>query len=556
MKRWLLLLSALMLGLIISLPTHAQEINLKTYWGADILDGGVFNFGNWAVSQTLDRKFTIENTAGVGDLILDGNPRVLLGGLNADEFNIKEYEQPGSPVAPGDNTTFIVWFRPKSPGAKVANITIQNNDADEDPYNITLNGTGINTPPTISNIPNQVTSEDSPLPTITFMIGDAEQSPYNLAVWATSTNQQVVPDRNLVLDEFGAERTLTITPLPNQFGSFRVIVYVGDGFEYTFDDFWLHVVEVNDPPTITNIPDQVTDEDTPTAPIPFTVDDVETDPGDLTVTGSSDNTDLVPNENIVFGTPMMSKALLLNTNGDHTVTLTPVANQSGTATITITVSDGVNQTSDTFVLTVNAVNDPPQFLLPLPPIALVQGEHYSLALSDLYLFVEDVDDPDSTLTWSPVDTMHDVSRYNLVVTADSILLDAPTDWLGVDTIAVIVSDGELSDTTDIIVTVSQGETISAVGMRTGVPEAFELSHNYPNPFNPTTTIAYGLPGRSHVTVAIYNTKGQIIQVLVDETKDAGYYTIQWDASRVGSGIYFYQIRAGDFTMVRKCTLMK
>jgi hypothetical protein len=545
-----------MLGFIISLPAHAQEIHLKNFWGGDLADGGVCNFGNWAVSQTLSGRITIQNTAGAGDLILDDNPRVRLTGLNADEFNIKEYEQPGSPIAPGDNTTFIVWFRPKSPGLKIANLTIQNNDGDEDPYNVTLNGTGINTPPTISNIPNQVTSEDSPLPTITFMIGDAEQSPYNLAVWATSTNQQVVPDRNLVLDEFGAERTLTITPLPNQFGSFRVIVYVGDGFEYTFDDFWLHVVEVNDPPTITDTPDQVTDEDTPTPPIPFTVDDVETDPGDLTVTGSSGNTDLVPDENIVFGTPMMSKAQVLNAAGDHTVTVTPAANQSGTATITITVSDGVNQTSDTFVLTVNAVNDPPQFLLPLPPITLVQGDHYALALSDLYLFVEDVDDPDSTLTWSPVDTMMDVMRYNLVVTADSILLDAPTDWFGVDTIAVIVSDGELSDTTDIIVTVTQGETISAVGTRVGVPETYELSPNYPNPFNPTTTIAYGLPDRSHVTVTIYNTKGQIIQVLVDETKGAGYHTIQWDASRVGSGIYFYQIRAGDFTMVRKCTLMK
>jgi hypothetical protein len=90
----------------------------------------------------------------------------------------------------------------------------------------------------------------------------------------------------------------------------------------------------------------------------------------------------------------------------------------------------------------------------------------------------------------------------------------------------------------------------------GIPAEFELTQNFPNPFNPETTISFGLPKSSHVTLTVFNTKGQIIQTLVDEIRNAGYHSVQWDASLVPSGIYVYQIRAEGFTMVKKCMLMK
>jgi large repetitive protein len=102
-------------------------------------------------------------------------------------------------------------------------------------------------------------------------------------------------------------------------------------------------------PTISNVPDQSTDEDNPTGAIPFTVGDAGTPAGNLTVSGSSSNTTLVPNSNINFN----------GSGANRTVTVTPEPNRSGTATITVSVSDGAATTTDTFVLTVNALNDPP-----------------------------------------------------------------------------------------------------------------------------------------------------------------------------------------------------
>lgn len=100
----------------------------------------------------------------------------------------------------------------------------------------------------------------------------------------------------------------------------------------------------NAAPTISDIPDQRTALNMPTDPIPFTVGDAETDPASLILSGRSSNQTLVPDANIVFG----------GSGTDRTVTITPAADQSGTATITITVSDGALTASDSFELTVSA----------------------------------------------------------------------------------------------------------------------------------------------------------------------------------------------------------
>lgn len=77
------------------------------------------------------------------------------------------------------------------------------------------------------------------------------------------------------------------------------------------------------------------------------------------------------------------------------------------------------------------------------------------------------------------------------------------------------------------------------------PESFVLHHNYPNPFNPVTRIAYELPSRSRVNLHIYNTKGQIIATLVDQIQDASYHEVVWDATQnaQASGLYFYRLDA-------------
>jgi hypothetical protein len=75
------------------------------------------------------------------------------------------------------------------------------------------------------------------------------------------------------------------------------------------------------------------------------------------------------------------------------------------------------------------------------------------------------------------------------------------------------------------------------------PEKYSLSQNYPNPFNPSTTITYSIPERSTVRLSIFNTLGQKISEVVNETKDAGSYEHNFNASQLSSGIYFYRIEA-------------
>ncbi|UCE20166.1 MAG: T9SS type A sorting domain-containing protein [Gemmatimonadota bacterium] len=89
-----------------------------------------------------------------------------------------------------------------------------------------------------------------------------------------------------------------------------------------------------------------------------------------------------------------------------------------------------------------------------------------------------------------------------------------------------------------------------------VPEEFVLSENYPNPFNPETSIDFGLPEQSQVRVTVYNTLGGVVEVLVDETLDSGYYRVTWDAAGLPSGVYFYRIEAGSFTETKRMVLMK
>jgi len=86
--------------------------------------------------------------------------------------------------------------------------------------------------------------------------------------------------------------------------------------------------------------------------------------------------------------------------------------------------------------------------------------------------------------------------------------------------------------------------------------SFELSQNYPNPFNPITNISYALPVESKVTLTIYNSIGEVVEVLVNEFQDEGKYEAVWNAESFPSGVYFYKLQSGDFVEVNKMVLMK
>jgi len=104
--------------------------------------------------------------------------------------------------------------------------------------------------------------------------------------------------------------------------------------------------------------------------------------------------------------------------------------------------------------------------------------------------------------------------------------------------------------------------VTAVDNETNViPETFTVSQNYPNPFNPSTIIKFGLPEASFVSIKIYNVLGQEVKSLLNDQKNAGTYSVQWNGDnnfghKVSSGTYIYRIVAGNNVATKKMVLLK
>ena len=94
-----------------------------------------------------------------------------------------------------------------------------------------------------------------------------------------------------------------------------------------------------------------------------------------------------------------------------------------------------------------------------------------------------------------------------------------------------------------------------------MPTEYALLHNYPNPFNPVTTLSYDLPEDALVNITIYDMMGRQVSTLVNSQQSAGYKSVQWNATNnagqpVSAGLYLYTIQAGEFRQTRKMVLLK
>ena len=100
------------------------------------------------------------------------------------------------------------------------------------------------------------------------------------------------------------------------------------------------------------------------------------------------------------------------------------------------------------------------------------------------------------------------------------------------------------------------DVITGIDEENFLPTAYSLHNNFPNPFNPATTISYDLPRQSIVSLKVYNIVGEEIATLVNPEQTAGRYQIDWNASELASGVYFYRIQAAEFVDVKKMILLK
>jgi hypothetical protein len=105
-----------------------------------------------------------------------------------------------------------------------------------------------------------------------------------------------------------------------------------------------------------------------------------------------------------------------------------------------------------------------------------------------------------------------------------------------------------------IVDVQPSTSVESTGSE--FPDEYSLSQNFPNPFNPTTVIKFSIINNEHVLLKIYNSIGEEVSELVNETLPAGSYAVDFKAAGLPSGIYLYKVSAGSFTQTRKMILLK
>jgi hypothetical protein len=226
-------------------------------------------------------------------------------------------------------------------------------------------------PPAITDIADRTVAEDTSTGPIQFTLRDADTALDKLILSASSSDQSLVPDTAIAFAGAGANRTVTVTPGQDQFGTVRITVTVTDGISKAADTFTLTVTAVNDRPTISNIPDQTIQAGSAGAPIPFNVGDVDTPLANLTFLAVSSNSALVPPANIKFA----------GSGANHTVSVTPAANQTGSATLTVTVSDSSLSANDSFVFTVTAAAEPPKIVQQPQSRAVSVGESVTFNVS-------------------------------------------------------------------------------------------------------------------------------------------------------------------------------
>ncbi len=195
-------------GADVSFTTIGSEINLKQ-GTTDIADGGSHDFGIQTNGTDTNLVFTIENT-GTADLILSGSPVIVITGTDADQFSVQA-SQPTSPVTGGSSTTFTVRFSPTSTGAKTAAIAIASNDSDENPYDLTITGTGTTAGVTIDTLSSTTTDENGAAATFTVVLDSEPTANVVIPLSSSDTSEGTVSSASLTFTSANWDTAQTVT---------------------------------------------------------------------------------------------------------------------------------------------------------------------------------------------------------------------------------------------------------------------------------------------------------------------------------------------------------
>ena len=358
-------------------------------------------------------------------------------------------------------------------------------------------------------------------------------------------------DTNAVTTSISAS-ILTLTPNANWNGVANITVNASDGSAKGSTTFKLTVTPVND---IAAVDDVTIDEDIPTG---------------VTLTTTFDGTSTFTAVSVSDSVTASISASIL--------TLTPNANWHGAAQIKAYTSmdDGSAKDSTSFKLTVTPVQDAPSaFGWVSDVLDTININESNLAEIYELQWLESTDVDGDTIDYllyaqiginPPAEQMYDTTSTLVPLTYQELLSKVfePFPMLPRVSVkfSVIATDGIDTVTVtgdDRVVLVNRYDYLS-IDME-GVPNEFTLHENYPNPFNPTTTLRFDIPEVSDITVTIFNMLGQKVRTFNLNNTPAGYHSIKWNATTdygdpVGAGVYLYQLRANRFVKTKKMILLK
>ena len=263
------------------------------------------------------------------------------------------------------------------------------------------------------------------------------------------------------------------------------------------------------------------------------------------------------------------------TVSNDTLTLTPALNWHGNAQITAYASGSPWEDSTTFKLTVTPIQDlPTAFEWVSSALDTINITQENLETEYIVDWTASTDVDGDTIDYllyakigvNPPEEIYDTTSTSAPITYQEFLQKTfeQIPMLSRATVKFSVSATDGIDTVkvtgdDRVVFVNRYDYLSTESE--GIPTEFALHENYPNPFNPTTTLRFDLPEVSNLTLTIYNMLGQKVRTFNYQNTSAGYHSVKWNATNdygdpVSAGIYLYQLQAKDFVKTRKMVLLK
>lgn len=582
--------------------TIASFTNFTDFGSADVSTGSVIS------------TFKIKNRGGATLTLTGSSPYIALSGTNASDFSVTAI--PSSSIAAGDSTTFQITFNPSALGIRSASVTIASNDADVNFFTFSICGNGF-TPQNlvVSGITNPAASNGNYVHQgvlYNFQYWKHESANYYIYnddwsgtrywnidnntndsasfFWSKDHSADFSPVNVLAWDTAGTFMHATGTP---------VVRYSGPEMDVLGNN--ISIVDGDATPSSTDHTDfgsaNIFAE---TVVRTFTIKNTGTTA--LTLTGSSPYITISGTNAAEFSvTSIPSPSIASGDSTSVQITFNPSAAGVRSATVSLTNNDidenpynfsiqGTGIISNITFTDGSAFNqtmNPGSTNQPIGRLRL-KGDASGASLTAASIKLNNTRTGLSNLKlWSSPDTSFggdtqlgstiaadpgngnsvsftgfssavDTNGIYYFITGDDAVGSTGTVQCVIEqNNSLTLSGGSLSGTITNAILSMEAFPLPVEKMEKNIPTEFSLQQNYPNPFNPSTTIAFGIPERSHVTLKIYDVLGKEAATLInDEIVAAGYYTMQWNAAHMPSGVYFYKLQAGTFMATKKLVLMK